>query len=233
MTFPYISSPGGQVDARTLFLVSLHLYSGRSVKTLVIGLCGGSGSGKTTVTQRLLETLDKKRVLVLQHDSYYKDIGIYGDTSPDEINFDHPDALETDLLVEHVRQLKKGESIEQPVYDFKTHHRLSRTVKLARKEIVILEGILLFVNEQLREVMDLKIFLEEDADERLMRRVRRDMAERGRSLESILHQYSKTVKPMHLEFVESSKRYADIIVPRGAENLVAIDMIGTKIKSLL
>ncbi len=209
------------------------MNSGPSVKTLVIGLCGGSGSGKTTVTQRLLETLDKKRVLIIQHDSYYKDIGTYGGISPDEINFDHPDALETDLLVEHVRRLKKGESVEQPVYDFKTHHRLSRTVKLEPKDIVLLEGILLFVNEQLREVMDLKVFLEEDADVRLMRRVGRDMAERGRTLESIMHQYSKTVKPMHLEFVEPSKRYADIIVPRGAENLVAIDMIGTKIKSLL
>lgn len=203
------------------------------MQPLVIGLAGGTGSGKTSVTRSILRSLDGSTVLVIQHDSYYKDISAYGDKTPDQINFDHPSSLETDLLVEHLRSLRAGNAVEQPVYDFKTHRRLSQTKTMEPRAIVLVEGILIFVDKGLRDLMDIKIFIDTDADERLLRRIRRDLRDRGRSLESVMHQYITTVKPMHLEFVEPSKQWADVIIPRGSDNKVAVDMVVTKIRSLL
>jgi uridine kinase len=203
------------------------------MRSLVIGLAGGTGSGKTSVTRSILRSLDSSHVLVVQHDSYYKDISSYGDLSPDQINFDHPSSLETDLLVRHIEQLCAGNPVDQPVYDFKTHRRLAQTKRVEPKEVILIEGILIFVDKAMRDLMDIKIFVDTDADERVLRRIRRDIRDRGRSLESVIHQYISTVKPMHLEFVEPSKQWADIIIPRGSDNKVAIDMVVTKIRSLL
>lgn len=203
------------------------------MNALVIGIAGGTGSGKTTVTKAILAHLDEERVAVLQHDSYYKDISMYGGLTPDRINFDHPDSLETELFVRHIKDLKVGRVIEQPLYNFATHQRMKETKKLEPREIIIVDGILLLVDKSLRDLFDIKIFLDTDGDERLIRRIKRDILERGRSVDSIMSQYMNTVKPMHLEFVEPSKHWADVIIPRGAENTVAIDMVVTKIKSML
>jgi uridine kinase len=203
------------------------------MEPLVIGIAGGTGSGKTTVTNAILERLDASKVLVIAHDSYYKDISTHGGLTPQEVNFDHPSALETELLVRHLQELRAGRSVEQPIYNFTTHKRLDSTRRLDPKEIIIIDGILIFAEKRLRELMDIKIFVDTDADERLIRRIRRDIMERGRSMESVMQQYMRTVKPMHLEFVEPSKVWADIIIPRGAENTVAIDMVAAKIKTML
>ncbi|MBI4427878.1 MAG: uridine kinase [Ignavibacteriales bacterium] len=203
------------------------------MKRLIIGIAGGSASGKTTVTNKILQHLDTNRVVVIQHDSYYKDLSAFGVLAPEKINFDHPDSLETGLLVQHMTLLRDGTAIEQPMYSFTTHRRFKETHRVEPKEIIIVDGILILVEKQLRDLMDIKIFVDTDADERLIRRIRRDMMERGRSIESVMDQYMNTVKPMHLEFVEPSKHWADVIIPRGADNLVAIDMVVTKIKSLL
>jgi len=203
------------------------------MQPLIIGIAGGTGSGKTTVTASILKLLQQERIVVIQHDSYYRDLSSYKGLTPDKINFDHPDSLQTDLLVKHLQELREGRSIEQPIYNFTTHHRLKETHTIESREIIIIEGILIFVDKPLRELMDIKIFLDTDADERLIRRIRRDIMERGRSVDSVMTQYMNTVKPMHLEFVEPSKHWADIIIPRGAENTVAIEMVVTKIKSML
>ncbi|MEE9187538.1 MAG: uridine kinase [Bacteroidota bacterium] len=200
---------------------------------LVIGIAGGSASGKTTVTDRILERIDRRNVVILNHDSYYRDLSQFSGRKPSEINFDHPHALETSLLVEHIQQLKRDKSVQQPVYDFQTYSRKPQWNPLQPRDVIIVEGILIFVEKQLRDLMNIKIFVDTDADERLLRRLRRDIVERGRSLESVVTQYVGQVKPMHLEFVEPSKRWADIIVPRGGENEVAIDMVVTKILSLM
>mgnify|MGYP001607197827 FL=1 len=203
------------------------------MKSLVIGIAGGSASGKTTVTNKILEHLDQNRVVVIQHDSYYKDLSQHKGLTPDKINFDHPDSLETELLIEHIKQLRSGKAIEQPIYSFTTHRRLNETNGIEPKEIIIVDGILVLVEKLLRALMDIKLFVDTDADERLIRRIRRDILERGRSIDTVMNQYMNTVKPMHLEFVEPSKHWADIIIPRGSENEVAIDMVVTKIKSML
>lgn len=203
------------------------------MKPLVIGVAGGSGSGKTSVTNRILEQLDASRVLIIQHDSYYRDLSTYGGITPDQINFDHPDSLETSLLVEHIRSLRRGEGVEVPMYNFATHRRMAETHRAEPHDTIIIDGILLFVDSDLRDLLDIRIYVDTDADERLIRRIRRDILERGRSLESVMHQYLDTVKPMHLQFVEPSKHWADVIIPRGSENAVAIDMVVTKIKVLL
>lgn len=205
------------------------------MKPLVIGVAGGSGSGKTSVTQKILShlDLDASRVLIIQHDSYYRDLSTYGGATPEEINFDHPDSLETTLLVRHIRALCSGQPVDVPMYNFATHRRMSDVHRVEPHEIVIVDGILLLVDQELRNLLDIKIFVDTDADERLIRRIRRDILERGRSLESVMHQYLSTVKPMHLQFVEPSKHWADVIVPRGAENAVAIDMVVTKIRTLI
>lgn len=204
------------------------------MRQLVIGIAGGTGSGKTSVTNKILEHIHQtENVIVIQHDSYYRDISAYGGIKGDQINFDHPDSLETPLLVRHIKELKNGNTVEQPLYNFATHARMKETRTLEPKEIVIVEGILIFASKELRDVFDIKIFIDTDADERLLRRLKRDIVERGRSIESVMNQYITTVKPMHLEFVEPSKRYADIIIPRGSENNVGIDMVVVKIEAML
>ncbi len=199
---------------------------------LIIGIAGGSGSGKTTVTNKIIESLDQEKIAVIQHDSYYRDISHYDGADPSSINFDHPDSLETSLLVEHIRQFKNNETIEQPIYNFTTHSRMKDRRIIPPRDFLIIEGILIFVEKELRDLMDIKIYVDTDDDERLLRRLKRDIVERGRSLDSVIRQYIGTVKPMHLEFVEPSKRWADIIIPKGGENNVAIDMVVSKIRSL-
>jgi uridine kinase len=203
------------------------------MSSLVIGIAGGSGSGKTSVTNAILNHLERDRVVVIQHDSYYRDLSTYGGLAPADINFDHPDSLETSLLVRHIEELRAGRVIDQPMYNFATHRRMDSTTRTEPKEITIIDGILIFVDERLRKLMDIRIYVDTDADERLIRRIRRDILERGRSIESVMQQYIRTVKPMHLQFVEPSKHWADVIIPRGSENVVAIDMVVAKIKSLL
>jgi uridine kinase len=204
------------------------------MEQLVIGIAGGTGSGKTTVTQKILERLHiQQNVVVIQHDAYYKDLSAYNGLTPDKINFDHPDSLETSLLISHIRGLKQRRTIQQPIYNFTTHSRLKESRELEARDIILIEGILIFVDKELRDLMDIKIFVDTDADERVLRRIRRDILERGRSIESVMNQYIQTVKPMHLEFVEPSKHWADIIIPRGGDNLVAIDMVAAKIENML
>lgn len=200
--------------------------------SLIIGIAGGTGSGKTTVTQKVVAHLDSSNVAVIEHDSYYHDLTYYHGRRPEEINYDHPDALETSLLIRQLGDLRNGRRIEQPLYDFSTHQRREEIRVIDPKRIIIVEGILIFVERELRDLMDLKIFVDTEADERLLRRLKRDIMERGRSIDSVIHQYVTTVRPMHNEFVEPSKHWADIIVPGGVENTVAVDIIVAKIGSL-
>jgi uridine kinase len=192
---------------------------------LVIGIAGGSGSGKSTVADALASALPQGSVATLRHDHYYRDREDLTLEQRHRVNYDHPDALETSLLVEHLQHLKAGNPIEVPVYDFKTHRRKLETERLEPASVVIVEGILVFVDEHLRRELDIKIFVDTEADIRAIRRIRRDMRVRGRDFESVREQYYQTVRPMHLEFVEPSKRTADLIIPEGGENRVAIDVI--------
>lgn len=203
------------------------------MKPILIGIAGGTGSGKTTVTKKIIEKLHFKDVIIIQHDSYYKDLSSFKGKNIDEINFDHPNSLDTPLLVRHLKKLKNSQPVEKPIYDFTTYRRLKIKEHILPRKVIILEGILIFVDKALRDLMDIKVFVDTDADERLLRRLRRDIMERGRSLESVMTQYINTVKPMHLEFVEPSKRWADIIIPKGGENEVAIAMIASRISSYL
>jgi uridine kinase len=200
---------------------------------LIIGIAGGSASGKTTVTQKILDRLELDKVVVLKHDYYYKDLSMFGGIPAESINFDHPDALETKLLIQHLRSLRQWKEIEQPLYNFTTYRRELKTACIEPRNIVIVEGILIFVEKELRDLLDIKIYVDTDADERLLRRLKRDLIERGRSIEAVMQQYISTVKPMHLEFVEPSKHWADIIIPKGGENEVAIDMVAVKIREML
>lgn len=200
---------------------------------LVIGIAGGSGSGKTTVSQAILQRAGLKNAVYIQHDSYYKDLSDLQPAQRATTNFDHPNSLETELMVEHVRQLKAGHPVEVPTYDFTTHTRRQETIRLEPRPVVIVEGILLFTEPKMRELCDLKLFVDTDADIRFIRRLERDIAERGRSLESVIKQYQATVRPMHLEFVEPSKRYADLIVPEGGYNQVAMDVFMARIEAKL
>lgn len=205
----------------------------RSERPLFVGVAGGSGSGKTTVVERIMQGLAPHPVTLIHHDSYYRD---YSELTLEErarINFDHPDALETELLVEHLDALRRGETVEVPVYDFTTHERTSRTRPAAPTPVVIVDGILVLAERPIRERLDIRIFVDTDPDVRFIRRLQRDLAERGRTLESVVEQYQETVRPMHLEFVEPSKRYADVIVPVGGSNEVAIDMVVTKLREVL
>ena len=198
--------------------------------SIVIGVAGGSGSGKTTVVRRIVDSLGSEQVTVVDHDRYYRDRNDLRLEERAALNYDHPDALETDLLVEHVTALKAGRAVEVPSYDFTRHARLTTTDTAAPRRAIIVEGILIFVDAALRALMDIKVFVDTDADTRFIRRLQRDVAERGRTMESVIDQYQSTVKPMHLEFVEPSKRYADIILPQGGHNVVAIDMLLTLIR---
>jgi len=200
---------------------------------LTIGICGGSGSGKTTLTDRIIEALSARSVLVLQQDHYYKDLSLLPPEERARRNFDHPGAIDTPLLIEQVRQLQSGQAIERPVYDFVEHRRDARVVRLDPRPALILEGLLVLENRALRDLMNLKIFVDADPDLRFIRRLSRDIRERGRTVDSVVEQYLTTVRPMHMEFVEPSKRYADVIVPEGGYNAIGIDLVVQKIRSLL
>src|SRR5690349_5707656 len=198
----------------------------------VIGVAGGSGSGKTTVVRRIVDSLGPEQVVVLEHDRYYRDRNDLRLEERAALNYDHPDALDTSLLVEHVRMLKAGEAVDVPRYDFTRYARRADRQRCEPRRAIIVEGILIFTEPALRELMDVKVFVDADADTRFIRRMQRDVAERGRTLESVVEQYLATVKPMHFEFVEPSKRYADIIIPLGGHNTVAIDMMLSLVRSL-
>ena len=203
---------------------------GRSaVKPLIIGIAGGTGSGKSTVARKVAGALDGASVAFIEMDAYYRNFAHLSMEDRRKINWDHPDTFDIDYFVEQLSQLAQGEAIDGPVYDFVTHTRSARTVRVPPADVVVVDGILLFADERVRALCDVKVYVDTDADIRLVRRVRRDIAERGRPLEEILEQYLTTVRPMHLQFVEPSKRYADIIVPRGGHNPVAIEMIVAKI----
>ncbi len=195
-----------------------------SSKVCIVGIAGGTASGKTTIVRRIKEKFGDD-IVVINHDSYYKahDDLSYEDRS--RLNYDHPESFDTDLMISDVKKLKDNQEIDMPVYDYTIHNRSDATVHVVPKKVIIVEGILILENKELRDLMDIKVFVETDADERLMRRIRRDMVERARSIESILNQYSETVKPMHEQFVEPSKKYADIIIPRGGENLTGIKIL--------
>jgi uridine kinase len=200
---------------------------------MIIGICGGTGSGKTTVARRILECVSDEQVVFLQQDSYYRNIGDMPIELRGVINFDHPDALDNDLFINHVKALRAGEAIEMPVYDFSIHARKAETVHIRPKPILIVEGILIFVDAMLRAQMDIKIFVDTDDDLRFIRRLQRDVNERGRTTESVIKQYLETVRPMHQQFVEPSKRHADVIIPEGGYNEVGIDLISGKIRAQL
>ena len=201
--------------------------------SLIIGICGGTGSGKTTVANRILESVSASEVVFIQQDSYYRNITDLPLDYRHIANFDHPDALDNDLLVNHVRRLKAGEAVELPLYDFKTHTRMNDIRHVDPKPIVIVEGILIFADPRLLEQMDIKVFVDTPDDVRFIRRLRRDLAERGRTVESVIEQYIATVRPMHMQFVEPSKRHADVIIPEGGHNLVSIDLLSGKIRERL
>lgn len=200
---------------------------------MIIGISGGTGSGKTTVANRILESVSASEVVFIQQDSYYRNLKDLPLDYRQVANFDHPDALDNDLLVNHLRKLRAGEAIELPLYNFKTHTRLNETRPVKPKPIVILEGILIFAEPRLLEYMDIKVFVDTPDDIRFIRRLRRDVAERGRTAESVIEQYLGTVRPMHIQFVEPSKRFADVIIPEGGHNLVSIDLLSGKIRERL
>lgn len=200
---------------------------------MIIGISGGTGSGKTTVAQKIIAPVGAGNVVYLQQDSYYRNLGDMPLDLRHRVNYDHPDAFDTELLMNHLEALRAGEGIEQPIYDYPTHSRKAETIHVKPRPVIVVEGILVFVNSQMRGLMDLKIFVDTDADIRFIRRLDRDVHERGRTVESVITQYETTVRPMHLQFVEPSKRYADIIIPEGGFNDVGIDLVTAKIKSLL
>lgn len=199
---------------------------------IVIGVAGGTASGKTTVATKLRQKYTDG-VLLLSHDSYYNAHDDMPFEERTKINYDHPNAFETQRLIEDIKKLKDGVAVDIPVYDFTQHNRAKETVRIEPKQVIIVEGILIFENEELRDLMDIRIFVDTDADERLARRIRRDVKERGRTLDSVLDQYINTVKPMHEQFIEPSKRYADVIIPRGGENDVALEMVEYRIDAIL
>lgn len=205
----------------------------KSHAPLVIGIAGGSGSGKTTVAQTILQRVGPERIAFLQHDSYYKNLDGLPPNQRAEINFDHPDSLESELLNLHIRQLREGNSVQVPIYDFSNHSRTSQTFTVQPHPVILVEGILIFAEKTLRNLFDVKIFVDTDPDLRFIRRLQRDISERGRNTDSVIKQYLSTVRPMHLEFVDPSKRYADIIIPEGGFNTAALDMVVARIETLL
>lgn len=200
---------------------------------IFIGVAGGSGSGKTTVAHNLVKAFKSEDAVLVEQDAYYTELNHLTIEEKAKVNFDHPNSIEFELLREHLLKLSRGESIERPIYDFKTHSRKEETVSIHPSKIVIVEGILLFAVPEIRDLFDVKIFVDTDADEMLLRRIERDINERGRTFASVKNQYLNTVKPMYLEFCEPSKRYADVIIPRGGENKIAINMIIAKLKRYL
>lgn len=202
-------------------------------KPIIIGVTGGTGSGKTTVTRKIIEEFGDVSLAYIPQDAYYKD---QSHLTMDErvlTNYDHPFAFDNDLLSEHIRQLLNGQAVQMPVYDFTQHNRAEETIRVEPKEVIIIEGILIFSDKELRDLMDIKVFVDTDDDIRIIRRIKRDMAERGRSLDSIIDMYTSIVKPMHEQFIEPTKKFADIIIPEGGSNNVAIDLMTTKIRSII
>jgi uridine kinase len=216
-------------------LINMRGYNSSMSKrgSLVIGIAGGSGSGKTTVAQTILQRVGPDRISFLQHDAYYKDLSGLPPAQRIEVNFDHPNSLETELLTNHVLQLKDGRPVEVPIYDFSTHSRTDRTYTVKPRRVILVEGILIFTEAALRNLFDVKLFVDTDPDLRFIRRLERDISERGRTLEMVVKQYLSTVRPMHLEFVEPSKRYADVVIPEGGFNAAALDMVVARIESML
>ena len=202
-------------------------------QSLVIGIAGGTGSGKTTVANVILERVGKNHIAYLPHDAYYRELNELPPDQKAAVNFDHPDSLETELMVEHIDKLRNGQFIELPIYNFSTHSRTGKTIRVDPQRVIIVEGILIFAIPELRKMFDVKIFVDTNADVRFIRRLQRDITERGRTTEMVIHQYLTTVRPMHLEFAEPSKRYANIIIPEGGLNAVAMDMVIARIESLL
>jgi uridine kinase len=202
-------------------------------RRILIGIAGGSGSGKTVVARTIVRELGSKRVVIIDQDSYYKDLEAVPFQDREARNFDHPDAFDSELMLQHLRELLEGHAIEQPVYDYSQHRRTNESRRISDHLIIVLEGILIFHDPELRALMDIKLYVDADSDVRLIRRLRRDLTERGRSVDAILRQYEDSVRPMHLQFVEPSKRFADVIIPGGGHNKVAIDLVKTKIRELL
>jgi len=200
---------------------------------LIIGIAGGTGSGKTTVVRKIIERLPMGEVVILPQDSYYRDSSHLPLEKRLEINFDHPDSIEFELLVKHLKKLKEGKTIEQPIYSYLTCTRSSETIPIKPCQVIIVEGILVLTNPELREMMDLKVFVDADADDRLIRVINRDIIERGRSINKVMERYECTVKPMHLQFIEPSKRFADLIIPQGGNNHIAIDILTKYIENNL
>lgn len=200
---------------------------------IIIGIAGGTGSGKTTVANVILDAVGRDRIAYLPHDAYYRDLTDLPPAQKAEVNFDHPNSLETELMIEHVKELKSGHPVDIPIYDFSTHSRTEEKIRVEPQRVIIVEGILIFAEPDLRKLFDVKLFVDTDPDIRFIRRLERDIAERGRTMEMVINQYLSTVRPMHLEFVDPSKRYADVIIPEGGLNQVAMDMVIARIESLL
>jgi uridine kinase len=203
------------------------------VTPFLIGIAGGTGSGKTTVANAIVKRVGEERIAILSHDSYYRDFVDLPKDILERQNFDHPDSLESELLVRHLKALKQGMVVETPIYDFKVHRRAAETRRVEPRKVILVDGILIYAEPELRKLFDVKIYVDTDADIRLIRRLKRDIAERGRSVESVVTQYESTVRPMHMEFVEPSKRYADLIIPEGGENTVALDFLFARLRELL
>lgn len=202
-------------------------------KPIVIGVAGGSGSGKTTVAKEIYRQFANQSILIIEQDAYYRDQSEKSMEERLDTNYDHPLAFDNDLLIQHISSLLKYDSIEKPVYDYTAHTRSDKIIPVDAKDVIILEGILILEDERLRDLMDIKLFVDTDADVRIIRRMLRDIRDRGRTLESVIDQYTSVVRPMHNQFIEPTKRYADIIIPEGGQNLVAIDLMVTKIKTIL
>ena len=200
---------------------------------IIIGIGGGTGSGKTTVAKEVRKHFPEESVVIIHHDSYYLDRSSLSLREREQINYDHPDSFDNSLLIQHLTELRRGRPVEKPVYDYETHTRARETITVRPARIILLEGILVLADDDLRGMMDIKLYVDTDADERFIRRLRRDIVDRGRTVDQVIEQYLKTVRPMHLQFVETSKRYADVIIPEGGQNLVAVDLITTKIRDIL
>jgi uridine kinase len=203
------------------------------VTPFLIGIAGGTGSGKTTVANAIAKRVGEERIAILSHDSYYRDFVDLPKDILDRQNFDHPDSLESELLVRHIKALKQGMVVETPIYDFRVHRRATETRRVEPRKVILVDGILIYAEPELRKLFDVRIYVDTDADIRLIRRLKRDLSERGRTVESVVTQYESTVRPMHMEFVEPSKRYADLIVPEGGENTVALDFLFARLRELL
>lgn len=202
-------------------------------KPVTVGVAGGTGSGKTTIAQQIIERIGEHNIAYLPHDAYYRNLIDIPHAAGQAANFDHPDALETALLVDHMRQLQDWNEVQIPIYDFSTYRRSTETKLIKPQPIILVEGILIFIEPDLRKLMDVKVFVDTDADIRFIRRLKRDVAERGRSVDSVINQYLDNVRPMHMEFVEPSKRYADVIIPEGGYNSVAIDLVGDHVRRMM